>query len=100
MQLYLYKLSILGLVGPARRDDLWAQLDAVLQSKSTPLRLTDEQRQAAGEAAKRPRTSDHPAWQPNRSAAGGDATNEQKRISRLLELAAEEAAKKQRVAGR
>ena len=100
VQLYLYKLSILGLVGPARRDDLWAQLDAVLQSKSTPLRLTDEQRRAAGEAGRASRPSEPSAWQPNRSAAGGDATNDQRRISHLLELAAEEAAKKQRVTER
>ena len=98
VQLYLYKLSILGLVGPARRDDLWAQLDAVLQSKSTPLRLTEEQRRAAGGFGTKPRVSDVSAWQPNRSAAGGDATNDQVQVSRLLELAAEEAARKQRTA--
>ena len=54
VQLYLYKLSILGLVAPARRDDLWAQLDTVLQSKSTPLRLTEEQRLAADESGGAP----------------------------------------------
>lgn len=39
-QLYLYKLGILDLVTTARRDDLWAQLDRVLETKSTPLRLS------------------------------------------------------------
>ena len=100
VQLYLYKLSILGLIGPARRDDLWAQLDAVLQSKSTPLRLTEEQRKAAGDAARKPVPSTLDGWRPNRSAVGGAASNDQRNISRLLELAAEEAAKKQRLAGR
>ena len=100
VQLYLYKLSILGLIGPARRDDLWAQLDAVLQSKSTPLRLTEEQRQAAGESGRNPRAAHPDAWQPNRSAVGGEATNDQRGVSHLLKLAAEEAAKKQRIAGR
>ena len=100
VQLYLYKLSILGLVGPARRDDLWAQLDAVLQSKSTPLRLTEEQRLAAGEAGSARHTVPPVAWKPNRSAAGDEATNDQRQVSRLLELAAEEAARKQRLAER
>ncbi len=47
VQLYLYKLSILGLVAPARRDSQWAELDTVLQSKSTPLRLSEDQRLAS-----------------------------------------------------
>ena len=54
VQLYLYKLNILDLVAPARRDDQWAQLDSVLQSKSTPLRLTEEQRLAAAESKSGP----------------------------------------------
>ncbi len=100
VQLYLYKLSLLGLVGPARRDDLWAQLDAVLQSKSTPLKLTDESRPAAVRARRTLRIPSPTGWKPNRTATGDEATNDQRQISRLLELAAEEAAKKQRVAGR
>ena len=39
-QLYLYKLALLDLVSTARRDTQWAQLDRVLEAKSTPLRLT------------------------------------------------------------
>lgn len=39
-QLYLYKLALLDLVTTARRDDQWAQLDRILETKSTPLRLT------------------------------------------------------------
>ena len=97
VQLYLYKLSILGLVGPARRDDLWAQLDAVLQSKSTPLRLTDDQRRSPVGARRTLRIA--AAWKPNRSARDGDATNDQRQVSQLIELAAQEVAKKQRAAG-
>ena len=72
----------------------------MLQSKSTPLRLTEEQRRAAGDAAKQSTVPNSDGWKPNRSAVGGAATNDQRNISRLLELAAEEAAKKQRLAGR
>ena len=84
VQLYLYKLSILGLVAPARRDDQWAQLDAVLQSKSTPLRLTEEQRLAATD----PRRPVEPAkpWMPNRSAAGRTVSNDQRSITQLVRL--------------
>ncbi len=97
VQLYLYKLSILGLVGPARRDDLWAQLDAVLQSKSTPLRLSDDMPRSSGGARRTLRLA--PAWKPNRSAGGDDASNEQRQVSRLLERAAEEIEKKRRATG-
>ena len=97
VQLYLYKLSILGLVGPARRDDLWAQLDTVLQSKSTPLRLSDDQQKERAGARRTLRLS--AAWKPNRSARGDDATNEQRQVAHLIQLAAEEVAKKQRAAG-
>lgn len=38
--LYIYKLNILGLITAGRRDDLWAQLDRVLEPKSSPLRLS------------------------------------------------------------
>ena len=82
VQLYLYKLSILGLVAPARRDDQWAQLDKVLQSKSTPLRLSEEQRLAADE------TPDRPAhlrrWVPNRSDSGNKVSNDQRSVTRLV----------------
>ena len=88
VQLYLYKLSILGLVGPARRDDQWAQLDAVLQSKSTPLRLTEEQKAAARETASRPSVLSK-AWKPNRSEGGQNVTNEQRQVSNLLRRDAE-----------
>ncbi len=82
VQLYLYKLNILGLVAPARRDDQWAQLDSVLQSKSTPLRLTEEQRLAAAEsAAVRPTSR---PWSPNRSASGKDVSNDQRGVTRLV----------------
>ena len=83
VQLYLYKLSILGLVAPARRDDLWAGLDTVLQSKSTPLRLTEEQRASsanlkpAGPATARPSGQRRPPSQRSE-------TNHQKSITNLL----------------
>ena len=89
VQLYLYKLSILGLVAPARRDNLWAQLDTVLQSKSTPLKLTEEQKLAGqpsdGEPAKK-------NWAPNRSGVGKEATDTQRIVANLLQRAGEEAA--------
>jgi hypothetical protein len=82
VQLYLYKLSILGLAAPARRDDLWAQLDSVLQSKSTPLKLNAA---ATAKAA----NSHAPGitrrtWAPNRTATGGHVTNKQRAVSNLL----------------
>ena len=82
VQLYLYKLSILGLVAPARRDDQWAQLDTVLQSKSTPLRLTEEQRTAARDSQVG-RTSLRP-WAPNQSPSGKAVTNDQHTVHRLV----------------
>ena len=88
VQLYFYKLSILGLVAPARRDNLWAQLDAVLETKSTPLRLSDERLGGGSQQARPPGSSSH--WRPNESQAGDDAINEQRRISNLIERAAEE----------
>jgi hypothetical protein len=42
VQYYFYKLRLLDLLVTARRDDQWAKLDRVLESKSTPLRLTLE----------------------------------------------------------
>ncbi len=77
VQLYFYKLSILGLVAPARRDDLWAQLDAVLETKSTPLRLNEGQR-----SAQTTRSSVH--WKPNQSQNGTEAVNEQRQVAHLV----------------
>ena len=85
VQLYLYKLSILGLVAPARRDDQWAQLDTVLQSKSTPLRLSEEQRLAAEKSVVG--RGPGKTWSPNRSATGKSATNGQHTVADLLRAA-------------
>ncbi len=46
VQLYLYKLNLLGLVEPGRKDDLWAQLDSALQPKTTGMRLSSPKPQA------------------------------------------------------
>jgi hypothetical protein len=86
IQLYLYKLSLLGLVAPGRRDDLWAELDTVLQSKSTSLKVA---------AAKRtPHGDDIPAaaaatrlWGPPRSRTVEKVEkvkNEQRAVAILL----------------
>ena len=83
VQLYLYKLSILGLVAPARRDDQWAQLDTVLQSKSTPLRLSEEQRLAVDESADR--STPVQRWVPNRSSSGKQVSNDQRSVTRLVD---------------
>ncbi len=90
VQLYLYKLSILGLVGPARRDNLWAQLDTVLQSKSTPLKLSEEQRRAGGQVEEPLKK----AWVPNRPVAGSDATGQQRVVANLLQRTDDEPAAK------
>ena len=81
VQLYFYKLNILGLVAPARRDDLWAQLDAVLETKSTPLRLSEENR-ASQDTRLPARPSRH--WRPNQSQSGDDAKNEQRSVAHLV----------------
>ena len=81
VQLYLYKLSILGLVAPARRDNLWAELDTVLQTKSTPLRLTEEQRLASAAGREAPASQN---WAPNRSAGGKEAAAQQREVANLL----------------
>ncbi len=39
---YLYKLNLLGIVVPAKRDSLWATLDAALQPKSSGIRLVKQ----------------------------------------------------------
>lgn len=83
VQLYLYKLMILGLVAPTRRDDMWAQLDTVLQSKSTPLRLTEEQRSQAAAAADEIVANVRP-WRPVRSPSEQEEANRQKSITHLL----------------
>ena len=87
VQLYFYKLSILGLVAPARRDDLWAQLDAVLETKSTPLRLSEE-RLGRGNLSRPSGAAGH--WRPNESPTGDEAVNEQRRIANLIRAAEEE----------
>ena len=87
VQLYFYKLSILGLVAPARRDNLWAQLDAVLETKSTPLRLSEE-RLGRGNLSRPSGAAGH--WRPNESQAGDEAVNEQRRIANLIRAAEEE----------
>ena len=84
VQLYLYKLSILNLVAPARRDDQWAQLDAVLQSKSTPLRLTDDQRPPAADPGGGSMEQPKP-WSPNHSATGRAASNDQRTVTKLVQ---------------
>jgi hypothetical protein len=38
-RLYLYKLNLLGIIAPAKRDSLWATLDQALQPKSSGIRL-------------------------------------------------------------
>ena len=87
VQLYFYKLSILGLVAPARRDSLWAQLDAVLETKSTPLRLSEEA-PATGAAARR--AGSFSPWRPNENPEGDEVINEQRAVSNLIRLAADE----------
>lgn len=77
VQLYLYKLNILGLVAPARRDDLWAQLDSVLQTKSTPLKLTLANRDQPK------RSGITRVFSPDKTASGAQVTNKQRTITRL-----------------
>ena len=91
VQLYLYKLSILGLVTPGRRDDLWAQLDTVLSSKSTPLKLTESNKKDDDD--RYPRRTRRVAWVPNRSDKNDPASNQQRRVANLLEQAKEIAEK-------
>lgn len=81
VQLYLYKLNILGLVAPARRDDLWAQLDSVLATKSSPLKLTrveKEQPRRSGMTRKITRV-----FSPDQTATGARVTNKQRSVTRL-----------------
>jgi hypothetical protein len=80
VQLYLYKLNLLGLVAPTRRDDLWAQLDSVLQPKSTPLRLNNAE--SAHDPLQRRVTAR--IWSPNRTATGAHVTNKQRAVANLL----------------
>ena len=87
VQLYFYKLSILGLVAPARRDNLWAQLDAVLETKSTPMRLSEE---GLGRGRVSRPFGDGSHWRPNESQAGDEAINEQRRIANLIQAAEKE----------
>ena len=95
VQLYLYKLSILGLVSPGRRDDLWAQLDTVLSSKSTPLKLTEANKRAEELSNGTSHPGIRHAWQPNRSGdEEAPATNQQRKISNLIDQAKEIADRK------
>lgn len=80
VQLYLYKLSILGLAAPARRDDTWAKLDAVLQTKSSPLKLTTQEKEPRRPAITRRVTR---VFSPNKSATGAQVTDKQRTITRL-----------------
>ena len=93
VQLYLYKLSILGLVAPGRRDDLWAQLDAVLSSKSTPLKLSEASKAPPTAADLYPRRTRRVPWTPNRGEQNSPAINQQRRIANLLAEAKEIAEK-------
>lgn len=79
VQLYLYKLSILGLVAPARRDDQWAQLDSVLATKSSPLRLSRPEKERPPRAAARVTR----VFSPNKTAAGGQVSDRQRSVTRL-----------------
>ncbi len=92
VQLYLYKLSILGLVAPARRDNQWAELDTVLQSKSTPLKLSEQQKLAGASSGQNPANT---VWAPNHAAAGKEVTDKQRVVANLLVRAAEEPVKPQ-----
>ena len=85
IQLYLYKLSLLGLVAPGRRDDLWAELDTVLQSKSTSLKLTDARRSAGGDATPAAATAAaSKLWGSARSRTTSRVKNEQLAVPTLL----------------
>ncbi len=94
VQLYLYKLSILGLVSPGRRDDQWAQLDTVLSSKSTPLKLTETNKIGDLPPGVDPTRRGTHAWIPNRSEKDVPASNQQRAVANLLEQAKEIAEKK------
>ena len=80
-QLYLYKLALLNLVTTARRDDQWAQLDRVLEAKSTPLRLTvvEEPRNSPG----RPPRAHHDPRAPIITPKIGLGSSQQRKITRL-----------------
>ena len=81
VQLYLFKLSILGLVAPARRDDMWAQLDSVLATKSSSLKLAPQaQTQAPAKGVTRRVTR---VFSPNKSASGAQVTNKQRSVAHL-----------------
>ncbi len=84
VQLYLYKLSIMGLVSPWRRDDLWAQLDSVLSSKSTPLKLTESNKTEEECGVNELTGKRRPAREPNQSDKGMRVINQQRRVANLL----------------
>lgn len=81
-QLYLYKLALLNLVTNARRDDQWAQLDRVLEAKSTPLRLTvvEEAQDTPGRPVP---THHHLPRSPIITPKIGLGSSQQRKITRL-----------------
>ena len=83
VQLYLYKLSLLGLVAPGRRDDLWAELDTVLQSKSTTLKVTASRRTQEGDNLPAAVAASK-FWHPAPPRAGEKVKNEQRAIATLI----------------
>lgn len=77
VQLYLYKLNLLGLVEPGRKDDLWAKLDSALQPKSTGLRLSmPKPQEQPAPPAERSEPSDEP--RPLRFETGDRSGNKQR----------------------
>ncbi len=83
-QLYLYKLALLDLATTARRDDQWAQLDRVLEAKSTPLRLTvvEDGEGSPGRPPARPPRMSLPR-PPLTTPKIGLGSSEQRKIPRL-----------------
>ena len=84
VQLYLYKLSLLGLVAPGRRDDLWAELDTVLQSKSTSLKVTDSKRTPGAETMTTARVAGAKPFVPNRPRSEEKVSNDQREVATLI----------------
>ena len=82
VQLYLYKLSLLGLVAPGRRDDLWAELDTVLQSKSTSLKVKAAKTARGDEMP--PAAAASKLWGSKQSRAVVKVKNEQLGVATLI----------------
>lgn len=88
-QLYLYKLSLLNLVTTARRDDQWAQLDRILETKSSPLRLTvvEEGEGSPGRPPARPAAPPRMSMPPPMTTPKiGLGSLQQRKITRLTGL--------------